>query len=143
MGEDSHGVWLGAQAGSIHQRGSEPRGRVLRHQVHLVPRNDWWVFTFNAGHPKATHWIDTATPATFEDDRVTTVDLDLDVVRGPGGRVWVEDEDEFAEHQVLYGYPSELVENAERATAELERALADLREPFDAVANAWLARLAH
>lgn len=141
LGEDTHGVWLGAKAGSIHQRGHEPRGRILRNQVHLVPRHDWWVFTFNPTHPKATHWIDTSTPATFEDHRVTTVDLDLDVVRGPGGRLWIEDEDEFAEHQLLYGYPRDMIEQAERATTEMVQALSELREPFDGVASAWLARV--
>ena len=35
-------------------------------------------------------WLDGPTRA------VTAVDLDLDVVRGWTGRVWVDDEDEFA-----------------------------------------------
>lgn len=141
LGEDEHGVWLGARAGSIHQRGSEPRRRILRHQVHLIPRNDWWVFTFNPKHPWATHWIDTSTPATFEEHRVTAVDLDLDVVRGPDGTVWVEDEDEFAEHQVSYGYTPDLIVNARQATREMRDALTALREPFDSVAATWLGRL--
>ncbi|WP_180935649.1 DUF402 domain-containing protein [Nocardioides ungokensis] len=34
------------------------------------------------------------------------VDLDLDVVRGRTGRVWIDDEDEFAEHRVRFGYPT-------------------------------------
>jgi protein associated with RNAse G/E len=107
----------------------------------LIPRNDWWVFTYNPKHPWATHWIDTSTPATFEEHRVTTIDLDLDVVRGPDGTVWIEDEDEFAEHQVVFGYPPALISNAMRATKEMERALIDLREPFASAPASWLARL--
>ena len=37
------------------------------------------------------------------------VDLDLDVVRGTDGPLVVDDEDEFAEHQVALGYPPEVV----------------------------------
>ena len=40
------------------------------------------------------------------------VDLDLDVIRGTTGRVWVDDEDEFAEHRVSLGYPDEVIEQA-------------------------------
>ncbi|MGW3644493.1 DUF402 domain-containing protein, partial [Streptomyces sp. NPDC005143] len=40
---------------------------------------------------------------------VRMVDLDLDVVRPRGGEAHVEDEDEFAEHRVRYGYPDRAV----------------------------------
>ena len=43
---------------------------------------------------------------------VTAVDLDLDVVRGWTGRVWVDDEDEFADHRVRFGYPADVVRMA-------------------------------
>lgn len=40
------------------------------------------------------------------------VDLDLDVVRHRGGETRIEDEDEFAEHQVSYGYPESVTSRA-------------------------------
>ena len=47
------------------------------------------------------------------------VDLDLDVVEGLDREVWVDDEDEFAEHRVELGYPREVVDLAagDRATS--------------------------
>ena len=56
-----------------------------------------------------------ATPAVWHgEDLVRAVDLDLDVIRGTTGRVWVDDEDEFAEHRVSLGYPDEVIEQAHR-----------------------------
>ena len=141
LGEDEHGVWLGATRGSIAQRGHEPAKRIRQNQVHLIPRDEWWVITHAPGHPWAAHWIDISTPATFEEDRVTMVDLDLDVVGRIDGSVIVEDEDEFAEHQVSLGYPLELIENAERATAEMVIALTERHEPFATVIHRWLEML--
>ena len=46
---------------------------------------------------------------------MTAVDLDLDVVRRTDGTVYVDDEDEFAEHRVSFGYPPEVVELAEES----------------------------
>ena len=141
LGEDEHGVWLGCRAGDVAQRGTEAVKYISGNQVHLIPRDEWWVLTYAPHHPKATHWIDISTLATFGEDRVTMVDLDLDVVRTPDGRVVIDDEDEFAEHQVTLGYPPELIENAERATREMLAALTEMREPFHEVARTWWERV--
>ena len=49
------------------------------------------------------------TPAEWDGHMLRAVDLDLDVVRGFNGTVIVDDEDEFAEHQVAYGYPEDVI----------------------------------
>ena len=46
-----------------------------------------------------------ATPPYWDGDVLRSVDLDLDVIQGLSGRVWVDDEDEFADHRVRWGYP--------------------------------------
>jgi protein associated with RNAse G/E len=67
------------------------------------------------------------------------IDLDLDVVRlRRDGRVFVDDEDEFAEHQVRYGYPPEVVNKAEQAAASLLAAVSAGLEPFGTAAERWL-----
>jgi protein associated with RNAse G/E len=48
------------------------------------------------------------------------------------------DEDEFAAHQVRFGYPRELIDGARSATAAIERMLARRTEPFDRAAERWL-----
>ncbi len=72
------------------------------------------------------------------------VDLDLDVVRGNTGRVWVDDEDEFAEHRVAFDYPEDVVTSAV-ASAERRHSSA-VRVPVAAALStvrphrAWLDR---
>ena len=48
-----------------------------------------------AGGPVQVY-VDMTTPAAWDGPVLRAVDLDLDVVRGATGRVWVDDEDEFA-----------------------------------------------
>ena len=67
------------------------------------------------------------------------VDLDLDVVRlRPDSRVVVDDQDEFAEHQVRYGYPPDVISQAEQAAAALVAMVSARVEPFGTVSEAWL-----
>ena len=69
------------------------------------------------------------------------VDLDLDVICGPTGRVWIDDEDEFAEHRVRFGYPDEVVRAALASCDRVHAAVVGERAPYDGSADAWLARL--
>ena len=73
-------------------------------------------------------------------DVVSAVDLDLDVVRLRDGTVRVLDEDEFAEHQVRYSYPADMVEQARATTDDLVVRLSAGTEPFAAIGAAWLER---
>jgi protein associated with RNAse G/E len=88
-------------------------------------------------------YVDITTPCTWSDDesQVTAVDLDLDVIKGPTGRVWVDDEDEFAEHQVSLGYPNDVVATALESCRAVLQAVTEGAEPFDGSARPWLERL--
>lgn len=68
------------------------------------------------------------------------VDLDLDVVLTREGRLFVDDEDEFAEHQVLLGYPAEVIALAEQWRDTILAAVAAGEEPFASVEHDWLRR---
>ena len=52
------------------------------------------------------------------------VDLDLGVIRGTTGRVWVDDEDGFAEHRVTVGYPAEVVRGRDGVLRRVHAAVA-------------------
>ena len=72
---------------------------------------------------------------------MTTADLDLDVIRFVDGRVEVVDRDEFELHQRRYGYPEDLVAEAERATATAYERVVARMPPFDGfAARAWIER---
>lgn len=69
------------------------------------------------------------------------VDLDLDVRRRRAGAVELLDEDEFAVHQVRYGYPPEVIEGARAAADWLTGAVRERVEPFDSAYHSWLAQV--
>jgi protein associated with RNAse G/E len=79
-------------------------------------------------------------PAEFGVDSVTAVDLDLDIRRLRDGTVRVMDEDEFAAHQVHYGYPPQVVATAQ-ATCEWIVANITTTEPFLTVYKTYLDRV--
>jgi uncharacterized protein len=141
LGSDAHGVWLGAPGGTSSQRGSEPPITLAQPWVQLIPAGDqWWSGAFN-GEPATTEiYCDIGTPARWVSSaEVTMVDLDLDVVRmRADGRVLLLDEDEFATHQVRYGYPAEVIRQAEHASAGLLAAISAREQPFTTDYRAWL-----
>jgi protein associated with RNAse G/E len=88
-------------------------------------------------------YVDITTPPYWDGTVLRAVDLDLDVVRTDDGRgTYVDDEDEFAEHRQLFGYPPEIVELAQSSCARVQQAVAGEQPPFDGAADAWLARVA-
>jgi uncharacterized protein len=94
---------------------------------------------FNPPPRTSEVYCDITTPAHWEDDTVRIIDLDLDVVRRRAtGTVELRDEDEFADHQVRFGYPDELVTEARAAAERLFGALGDGSEPFATTYRKWL-----
>jgi protein associated with RNAse G/E len=142
LGQDEHGVWLGARPGILAQRGHEPAIVVRQAHVMLFRPDVWWTAVFNARPQRVEIYCDITSPISWpEPDQVTMVDLDLDVVRGRTGKVSVLDEDEFAEHQVRYGYPADVIDQAWSATKWLTAALADGTEPFATRYRFWLEQM--
>ena len=125
LGSDEHGDWIGVPQGTHHHRpGLEFHSDV--DAVTLVPSEGWYAATFHQPGIWCDLYIDVATPGRWDGTVLRMVDLDLDVIRmsdplpaslhdeavkagRAAGEVFVDDEDEFAEHQVRYGYPAEVV----------------------------------
>jgi uncharacterized protein len=149
LGEDQHGIWLGAGPGLVGHRGHEHEVVFREAQVLLFPRPDggardaWWTAAFNAAPARTEIYCDIATPARWPDPaQVTMVDLDLDVIRRRADqRVEIVDGDEFDEHQRRYGYPAEVIREAEQAAAWLRAALSAGAEPFAGEYRGWLAQV--
>ncbi len=142
LGEDEHGVWLGCPAGAHGRRGYEPPVTYRHAFVLLFPRDSWWTAVFNAAPNKTEVYCDITTVPQWRDDLVTMVDLDLDVIRRRDGTVFLDDEDEFVEHQARYGYPPEVVEAARRSAGELLEAVTGDVQPFAGDYHRWLAQVA-
>ncbi|MEJ3744933.1 DUF402 domain-containing protein [Actinomycetes bacterium KLBMP 9797] len=143
LGSDRYGRWFGARAGVLLQRGFEEPVVQPHDFVVLVPVDGCWIASWNGlGETDISLYVDVTSKPSVEAGVVSAVDLDLDVVQHRDGTVRILDEDEFAEHQVSYNYPAEVVEQA-RATAEgLVAWLTAGTEPFATVGSVWLGRLA-
>ncbi len=136
LGVDEHGTWLGFPRGT---RMSRPGAEYVAptDQLGLVPPESappahrGWLATFHGPGGLLSVYVDVTVPPTWSGATVTTVDLDLDVVRELDGRVWVDDEDEFAEHQVSLGYPAEVVAAARASADRLVDLVASGQPPFD------------
>ena len=150
LGRDAHGDWLGIAAGTTLARPGATYVAPTR-QVVLVPppgpdaERGWLAAFHDIGGPVHAY-VDIATPPVWNAATVRTVDLDLDVLLGvdrPGcrGRAWVDDEDEFADHRIRYGYPDEIAEAALASCARVHALMAGGHAPYDGSATAWLARL--
>ena len=148
LGSDGHGDWIGFPAGTLMSRpGMTVRPTNL--QVGLVPAGPdaqsedqrAWLATFHGPGGSVLTYVDMTSVPRWDGSVVRAVDLDLDVVEDLEGVIYVDDEDEFAEHQVLFGYPPEVIALAE-ATRDAVLAAVTAREaPFDGSAQRWLETL--
>jgi protein associated with RNAse G/E len=134
LGVDAFGAWVGAPLGTAWTRPGHSADADVASVV-LFPAAGWTA-TFHAAHPTGVRlYCDLASQPRWErvDDvwRVTMVDLDLDVVTLADGTIWIDDEDEFAEHQVRYGYPADLVAQVEADSVDLLRRAGVGERPFD------------
>jgi uncharacterized protein len=143
LGQDDYGTWLGSPPGLVARKGHDRHIIIDFAHVLLIPRDVWWTAIFNA-EPAATEiYCDIASPARWlDEDEVTAVDLDLDVVRRRADQsVVIVDEDEFAEHQVRYGYPADVIGHAEQAAQWLRDEILAGGEPFGTAYRDWLAQV--
>jgi predicted RNA-binding protein associated with RNAse of E/G family len=157
LGSDEHGEWLGFPEATHNER----PGLVMLSEVPcvtLVPADGWHLATFHAPGIWCDLYVDITTPAQWDGDVLRAVDLDLDVIRmssvpptstrsapqnlaaGPG-ETFVDDEDEFAEHQVAYGYPDDVVATARASCEEVLAAVRAGLAPYDGTHRRWLAEL--
>lgn len=157
LGSDEHGEWLGFPRGTHNRR----PGYAFDSQadaVTLAPTGGWYAATFHAPGIWCDLYIDIATPGRWDGDVLRAIDLDLDVIRmssepphatgsapqnvsaGPG-EIFVDDEDEFADHQVTYGYPADVIEAAQASCDDVVAAVRAGVAPYDGTHRRWLAEL--
>jgi protein associated with RNAse G/E len=144
LGTDEFGTWLGAVPPTPYT-GPRGAGAWTHNFVMCIPSDAWWVATFNAYTTDlgARIYVDmTTVPVWLSDTHVQAIDLDLDVIRTWSDEVIIDDEDEFAEHQVLLRYPPEIVALAEASRDRVHAAILDERAPYDGSHEPWLRLLA-
>lgn len=83
------------------------------------------------------YYCNIARPGLWDGDEFCFVDLDLDALVYPDGRVEVVDEDELAAHTIRFGYPAELVAQVRQAAAEAIALSRAGEHPFDGTLAAY------
>lgn len=146
VGEDEFGHWWYAAPGTRCTRPGHDFVEVAG-WVSLMPRDRAWAASFYPETKEISVYVDMTTvpewrPRDSSDGgpewEVTMVDLDLDIVLTREGDLFVDDEDEFAEHQVELGYPAEVIALAEAAAVDVHAAIASGAEPFASLGHARL-----
>lgn len=138
LGSDEHGEWLGHPVGTRYSR---PGTEFVADFgcVSLVPRSDRAHFpAFRTPGRDVDLYVDVVTPPEWSDTTLATVDLDLDVVRRGDGEVFIDDEDEFEEHQAALGYPPEIIALAEESAERVYAAIVAADPPYDGSHRRWL-----
>ena len=123
LGVDGHGSWVAYPQGTHFERPGAAFDLECD-SVSLFP---------DAGFTPA---FNAATGA----DQVQ-VYVDLDVIQRKNGFSYVDDEDEFLVHQRKFGYPADVIAQAEADTRNVFAALRDRRGPFDGSGWRWLGLL--
>ena len=146
LGEDRHGWWIFQGTNEFCSR---PGAAFYTKSdaVLLVPREGDWVATFyDDAHPGGVRiYIDLAVAHEWHTIRPAVtefhvIDMDLDVVRTSGRGVFIDDEDEFAEHRVAMDYPAALVETLQASADQLYQAVKAQQAPFDGTDVEWFTK---
>lgn len=138
LGSDDFGHWIGAPAGMPMARPGLSAVTTAACAT-LVPPGAGFVATFNgSGHDSCDLYVDISSVPVWDGTTVRAVDLDLDVIRRLDGSVFVDDEDEFAEHQELFGYPPEVVTAAQASCDAVHAAVLAGEEPWASVGARWV-----
>ena len=146
LGEDRHGWWIFQGTNEFCSRPGAAF-YTASDAVLLVPRSGDWVATFyDDAHPSGVRvYVDLAVGHEWTDIRPAVtefhvIDMDLDVIRMAGRGVFIDDQDEFAEHRIAMNYPDRLVDDIQAAADELYQAVKAQHAPFDGTDVEWFTK---
>jgi predicted RNA-binding protein associated with RNAse of E/G family len=154
VGRDGLAEWAVLAAGAPVHRESGTLLRYQSPQVFCYPHDDWWVarlggsgVTFHANRRDGTvkvfdnaapDRVDISTPPVVSPAGVEFVDLVLDVVRQPDGRIEVLDHHELAAEAARWSIPADHIAAARRTCEKVAAMMDASAPPFDGSAAYWL-----
>lgn len=144
LGVDKYGIWVTTDADSVVTWPDGSKGRLPNVGLTFVPTgSEWWTVTWAAaanGEMSRSVYGNISLPPAFERQQVRLVDLDLDVVGSPDGKLTVVDWEDFASNSAAMSYPDEVRDGAVQAANRLLDALTEGIEPYCSVADLWFRR---
>jgi hypothetical protein len=83
-------------------------------------------------------YVNIATPAEWDSEILSAIDLDLDVIhRASEADVIIDDEDEFDRHITSFGYPADLITTCLAELANVVDAVSRREEPMSDEIFEW------
>jgi hypothetical protein len=149
LGADEHGTWLGWHPGAHWERPAHGSTAgmafdAVGEQVMLLPHDRWFTATFYqpVAHLVLRTYVDITTVPQVVDGVWSVIDLDLDVCQWFGGGIYIDDEDEFEEHRLEFGYPEDVVAAARAECGRVFTELDDGAALFaESLVESWRSRL--
>lgn len=77
------------------------------------------------------YYCNIASPPYLNEQTVTYIDYDLDVISYADGQVQIVDRDEYERHKLSYHYPELVEQKVERGLANLLKRISQQQAPFD------------
>lgn len=146
LGEDQHGWWIFQPAGAFCSRPGAAF-HAASDAVLLVPREGDYVATYyDDSYPGDFRlYLDLALGHEWRTIRpgVTEfhlIDMDLDVIRSVKHGIYIDDEDEFAEHRLAMKYPQPVVDRIRETADALFVAVKAQDSPFDGTETSWFGK---
>jgi protein associated with RNAse G/E len=129
---DTHLIVVGRFGADVRHSdlGLIPKGTISFEHFWL----DRWYNVFRFYGPDGafhSHYCNITMPPTFENNVLDYVDLDIDLILWPDGRVEVLDQDDFERNTIKFNYPNEFRPRVEAAVAELTGMIEAKEFPFD------------
>ena len=149
LGTDEHGTWLGWYPGPHWERPAHgsTAGKAFDaagEQVMLLPHDRWFTATFYQPVEDLVlrTYVDITTVPQLVDGVWSVIDLDLDVCQWFGGGIYIDDEDEFEQHRLEFGYPEDVVVAARAECGRVFTELDDGAALFaESLVESWRSRL--
>lgn len=95
---------------------------------------DRWYNVFRFSEPDGelrNYYCNVNVPPTFDGQKLSYIDLDMDILVAPDLSFRLLDEDEFAVNALRYNYPADIQHRAHQAIAELIDLIKNRQFPFD------------
>lgn len=145
LGHDEHGHWIYQPAGSLVSRPGHGHW-AQTDALCLIPRSGYWVGTlYDDPLEDYRIYLDLAAQIGWRELarggwEVNSIDMDLDVIESRSRGVFLDDEDEFAQHTESMHYPKHLVSALRNQATFLLSMVGQGQPPFDQTMNNWFTR---